>query len=288
MQRAGIVVGGDALDRGLQSRRQRAWRRAAAGELGEDRWIVQRPGHGVARARHDHRRRRGARWNHRRLSARDPQLALGILQQHLAIEHHHLGALRADADQELRALCGRVDERRVDLQRARAMAEEVDAAQDQIDQRAPFLGDAAQLQRRALVEAQGRIIGERQRGAARPTYPQRVAQAQGLAQHRGGPHVSARAFQLDGALDRDQTRVRRLAEDLRVGRARQHQQRPCQGERGKTAVKRQSAKTGPRAHARPRKPLLLSRLESQIAQMLRITWIELRYNGVSHAIENQL
>ena len=99
------------------------------------------------------------------------------------------------------------------------------AAQDQIDQRALFLGDAAQLQRRALVEAQGGIVGERQGGAARPPHPQRVAEAQCLAERRGRPDVRARELQLDRSLQRDDARRRGFAPLLRLARARhQHRQ----------------------------------------------------------------
>ena len=69
--------------------------------------------------------------------------------------------------------------------------------------------------------------------------------------------------------------------DLRLGRARQHQQRPCKGGRGETAVNNNRPET---VHGRMpgrRKPLLLSRLEILNCADVRITWIESSYNAVS-------
>jgi hypothetical protein len=57
------------------------------------------------------------------------------------------------------------------------MAEEVYGADQQIEQRARLLGEAAQLQRGALVETQGRIVGERQRGPTCLTHPKGVTDA---------------------------------------------------------------------------------------------------------------
>ena len=212
----------------------------------------------------------------------------GILQQHLAVEHHHLGALGADADQEFGALRGRVDERRIDLQRARPMAEEINRPDQQIEQRAPLLGAAAQLGRGALIHPQGRIVRERKPRAARGAGPERVTEAESLLEHRGGPHVSARALQLDRALDRDQTGIRRLAERLRLGQARRHEKRPCKGGRGQSAVRQQPTGKGPRAHARSSKAPVAFALGIINCANIRLTWIELPYNGFSPCDGNLL
>ena len=109
----------------LGERRGQTGRRghAAAAERGEDRRVVERPLHGIARPHDDLRPRRLAGRGGRALAARQPQLALRVGRRDDPLEHDDRALVRRHLDEELGALDGGVEIGRVDRQQARAAAE---------------------------------------------------------------------------------------------------------------------------------------------------------------------
>jgi len=104
------------------------------GGRGEDRRIVERPLHRIARFDHDARGRRGARLRLGDFAGVDHYLALLVGRQHPAFEQQQGRAIPRHANLELGALDRSVEVRRVDREQAGFAAERLNRALDQIDQ----------------------------------------------------------------------------------------------------------------------------------------------------------
>ena len=215
----GELAAAGELDRLAERTRDLARRHPrAVGERQENDRIEERPLHRVARPHQHVGRRRLPGLGHQRLAARNRQLALIVARRDPAVEHGEQRPLRLDPDQELGALDGGVEERRIDLEDPRLAAEEVDGALDQADHRRLVLRHVGQAQRRVLIDAL-RQIGDGRQGAAAIADADQVARAQRLVE-RGGAPVHRPALDLDLALDRSHVARRRKAAVRRPRRRR--------------------------------------------------------------------
>ena len=96
------------------------------------------------------------------------------------------------------------------------MAEEVHVAEQQIEQRAPGLGLAAQAHGRQLIEAQHGIVGQGERRPGERAGADGIADAQPVVQRGGHPRTRFAALDLDPTLQRHDLGHDRLASLGRV------------------------------------------------------------------------
>ena len=181
----------------------------------ENRRVVERPVHRVARPRDQPKRGRFARLGDRRRAGGEHELASGVRRLHAALEDGDFAAPLLDRNEELGAAhaCHRVG--RVDFEVAfAASAQEVGGAAREIDEILVVLG-AGERHLGARAQAQHRLIEERQVCPAAIARAHRVARAQRLIARDRLPITRAGGTDLDRALHRNGAGDRRIARGRR-------------------------------------------------------------------------
>jgi hypothetical protein len=180
----------------------------------QNRLVVQRPLDGVSRTNNYLLLRGLALHRDCRFVARERQAPLRVGRRHVAFEHGDERAVRLHAHEELRALDGGVDERRLHLQRSRLAREEEDGAPDQLDQ---CPGRSRRLMHDplgVLIDDQPRVVLENHGDPASLAGSDRVAEADVQVHCSRRESGSRRRFVLDDAIEPENARAGRGA--LRV------------------------------------------------------------------------
>ncbi len=177
----------------------------------DDRRVVERPGHGVARTHGGAQDWRLAGLGLRGLAVAHHEAAARVLGRHRAFENGDQRPLRLDIDVELGAAYACHGEGRVDVEAVRPAREEMHRAAHEVDDAFALLlrrfdGDGG-----VRVETQHRLIEQGHVGAAALMHPDLISGAESVVQLDGLPIAGTDALRVDATLYRDCLRRRRIA-----------------------------------------------------------------------------
>jgi len=168
----------------------------------QDRRVIERPLDGIARPRDHPEHRRFAGLGDRRLTTGERQASSRVLREDCPLEDCQQRPVGFDTDQELRSADAGDSERRLHFQAARAPAEEVRGASQQIHHARALVLDRFDRHLGVGVQPEHRLIEHGEVRSAAIPDPDRVAGCEGVIQLDGLPWSLPWPPRVDSTLDR--------------------------------------------------------------------------------------